>query len=175
MLFLSVLFLMWSISRIFMSFLVYMSLNTCKSMLHIIIIAAEVLIKLVFWPIIHTWQYYAGGNSDGIHSLQALCLIRTSVDVSSSHAKMVPCVKPTVKVSDAFAPNKAKTGACMGERPARLHFQAVTTTSVKMEEYALPYSSTVSTLTSASALPASQVLNARLPQSSHSSPRDTCT
>lgn len=97
------------------------------------------------------------------------------MDVNSSHAKTVACVRATAKVSDAFAPNKAKMGACTGERPAQLHFQAAMTTSARMEEYALPYLSIISTRTHASALLASQALNARLPPSSHLSPEVTCT
>lgn len=97
------------------------------------------------------------------------------MDVNSSHAKMVEYVRATMRVSDAFAPNKAKMGACMGERPAQLHFQAVMTTNARMEEYALPYLSMISTLIHASALLASQVLNARLLLSSHLSPEATCT
>ncbi len=65
--------------------------------------------------------------------------MRTSMDVNSNHAKTVVCVRVTMEVSDAFAPNKAKMGACMGEKPAQLHFQAVMTTSAIMGEYALPY------------------------------------
>lgn len=97
------------------------------------------------------------------------------MDVNSSHAKMVVYVRTTMEVSDAFAPNKAKTGACTGERPAQLHFQAVMTTNARMEEYALPYLSIISTLIHASALLASQALNARPPPSSHLSPEATCT
>lgn len=65
--------------------------------------------------------------------------MRTSVDVNSSHAKMVAYVRATMEVSDAFAPNRAKMGAYMGGRLAQLHFQAVMTSSVRMEEYALLY------------------------------------
>lgn len=72
--------------------------------------------------------------------------------VNNSHAKMVVYVRATMVVSDAFAPNKAKMGAYMEERTARLHFQAVTTTSVRMEEYALRCLSMISTLIHASAL-----------------------
>lgn len=97
------------------------------------------------------------------------------MDVNSSHAKMVAYVRATVEVSGAFAPNKAKMGACMGERPAKLHFQAVMTTIARMEEYALLYLSIISTLTHASALLASQALNVRPPPFSHLSPEATCT
>lgn len=100
---------------------------------------------------------------------------KTSVDVNSIHAKMVVYVIATVKVSDAFVPNKAKMGACMGERPAQLHLQAVMITNVRMEEYALPYSSMISTHIRAFAFLASQVPNARLLLSSHLSPKASCT
>lgn len=97
------------------------------------------------------------------------------MDVNSSHAKMLVCVRATMKVSDAFAPNKAKMDACMEERPAQLHFQAVMATNAGMEEYALPYLSMISTPIHASALLDSQALNARLPLSFHLSPQATCT
>ena len=95
--------------------------------------------------------------------------------VNRSHAKMEVNVRATVEVSDAFAPNKAWMGACMGDRTAQLHFQAAMTTNVIMEEYAPLYLSMSSTLTHASALLASQALNARHPPSSHLSPEATCT
>ena len=72
-------------------------------------------------------------------SLQALCPVRTSINVNSSHAKMVAYVRATMEDSDAFAPNGAKMGTYMGVRLAQLHFQAVMTTSVGMEEYVLLY------------------------------------
>lgn len=97
------------------------------------------------------------------------------MDVNSSHAKMVVYVRVTMKVSDAFALIKAKTGVSMGERHAQLHFQAVTTSSARMGEIALLYSSIINTLTRVSALLASQVLNARHLLSSHLSPGATCT
>lgn len=97
------------------------------------------------------------------------------MDVNSSHAKMVVYVRTTMEVSDAFAPNKAKMGVCMEERPAQLHFQAVMTTNARMEEYALPHLSMISTLIHASALLASQALNARHTPSFHLSPEATCT
>lgn len=97
------------------------------------------------------------------------------MDVYNSHAKMVVYVRATMEVSDAFAPNKAKMDACTEERPARLHFQAVTTTNARIEEYALPCLSMISTLIHASALLASPALNARPPPSSHLSPEATCT
>lgn len=97
------------------------------------------------------------------------------MDVNSSHAKMVVYVRATVKVSDAFAPNKAKMDVCMVERPAQRHCQAVMTTSARMEEYALPYLSMISTHIHAFAFLALQVLNARRLLSSHLSPEATCT
>ena len=107
--------------------------------------------------------------------LQVLSPLKTSMHVNGSHAKMAAYARATMEGSDAFAPRRAKMGACMGERPAQLHFQAVTGTSARMEEYALPYLSTISTLINASALLASQALHATLPLSSHLSPRATCT
>lgn len=61
------------------------------------------------------------------------------MDVSSSHAKTVASVRVTMEVSDAFAPSRAKAGAYMEGRPALLHFLAVMTSNVRMEEYAPPY------------------------------------
>ncbi|KAM3604469.1 uncharacterized protein V6R79_011456 [Siganus canaliculatus] len=43
---------------------------------------------------------------------KALSLTNMSTHVSSSHAKMVAYARATMVASDAFAPNKAKTGAC---------------------------------------------------------------
>lgn len=108
-------------------------------------------------------------------SLQALSVMRTSTDVSNSYAIMVVYVRATVAVSDAFVRNKAKMGAYMGERTARLHLQAVMITNVRIEEYALPYLLMTSTLIHASALLASPALNARPPPSSHLSPEATST
>lgn len=81
----------------------------------------------------------SGGLTDSFSSLQALSAEKSSADVNSSRANTVECVRATVKVSDAFAPNKAKTGVSTGERRAQLHFQAATATSVRMEEFAPPY------------------------------------
>lgn len=106
---------------------------------------------------------------------QALYPRQTSVGVSSSHAKTVACVRAITMDSDAFARNKAKTGACTAARPAQLHFQAAMTTNARMVGSARPCLSTASTLTPASALLASQVPGARLLLSSHSSPEVTCT
>ncbi|AWP04407.1 putative protein crumbs -like 1-like [Scophthalmus maximus] len=50
---------------------------------------------------------------------------------------MVAYVRATVGDSDAFAPNRAKMDAYMGVKIAQLYFQAVMTTSVRMEESAL--------------------------------------
>lgn len=97
------------------------------------------------------------------------------MDVNSSHAKMVVYVRITMEDSGAFAPRRAKMGACTAGRTAQSHFQAVTTTSVRMEEYALPYLKMSITLTLVCALQASQALNARLPLFSHLSREATCT
>lgn len=116
-------------------------------------------------------------NNIGLYysSLQVLYPTTTSMCVNSSHVKMVVYVRTTMEVSAAFAPNKAKMGSCMGERPAQLHFLGVMTTNARIEEYARPYLSMISTLINASALPASQALNARLLPSSHLSPEATCS
>lgn len=62
------------------------------------------------------------------------------MDVNSSHAKMVEYVRATMDDSDAFAPSRVKMGDYMGGKHAQLHFQAAMTTSVRMEEHALPQS-----------------------------------
>lgn len=61
----------------------------------------------------------------------------TPVDVDSSHAKMVACVKAMREDSDAFVPSRAKMAACMSGRTVQRKFQVVTKISVKMEECVL--------------------------------------
>lgn len=96
--------------------------------------------------VVHSLKCACSSMSDCLKKDLGLCLplqvlspLRTSMHVNSSHAKMVAYVRATTEGSDAFAPKRAKMGACMGERPAQLHFQAVTTASARMEEYALRY------------------------------------
>lgn len=114
-------------------------------------------------------------RNNELFSSQALFPKKISVDVNRSHAKMVVFVRAIMEVSDAFAPKKAKTGVSMGERPARLHFQAVMTTSARTVEFALPCLLIINTLIDASATLALLVLNVRFLLSSHLSRKATCT
>lgn len=99
--------------------------------------------------------------------------MKTSAGVNSCHAKTAVYVRATTELSDAFAPNSAKMGAYTEEKTAQLHFPRVTTTNVRMEEYAPPRLSTISTR--ASAFLASRALDAKRPPSSHWSPEASCT
>lgn len=114
-------------------------------------------------------------SNNELFSSQALSPKKISVDVNRSHAKMAAFVRAVMEVSDAFAPKKAKTGVSMAERPARLHFQAVMTTSARTVEFALPCSLIINTLIDASAVLASLVLNVRFLLFSHLSRKATCT